>query len=228
MGFLTSYIFKEKLNGDTRSPIASFPIDFPLFSNLNVDVYAPSFEFWLQVVGLLAIEIPIIAIISYVVFYRVLPDRNSFTSLMLVVGVLVPTLFALPYAIIDLLGMENLLLKFLSALLPFMVILKLVETLHFYSPIGIESSCTKFMIYYATPVQPKIADGSFETATKADSIESLRATLVYYLFVSCALSILIGFHYHPFSSHLLLTTEPTTLHHVDIRKILDNFFLACK
>ena len=201
-----------------RAPDASFEI-----ASLHVLIYFPSIKFWSQLFSVLLLDSCFKIVISAIIFKFVLPNRTSIASKLIVFGAIYPTVLGLPYFIIDLLDIDNLFIKFLSGLYPFLTILRLSEMLFDYAPNGCEKSMPGYALYFSTPVTPEMNEekGMFISCSRMDMQQGLSTVGWTFLYTSVLLSCLAPSSYRMFSNNHSAQEDWKCF-------LADNFCIACK
>jgi len=103
-------IFRNKLIEDDRSPLFTFTI-----ADHDLGLFPPAIGFWIQVLAIV-ILVGIFSCAMWAITYSVIiPNRGSTISFLVGFGVVCPLTLMYPFWLLDLLDVQNKLIRFCSS-----------------------------------------------------------------------------------------------------------------
>ena len=231
--------------------VTIFSSSFSAFNRgFQIEMYAPSILFWFQLLMLVCILILAITLpVAYIMFQLVVAksengssrddnaskeSKSSVTSAIIVFGVIIPSLIAAPYYFVELLELQNVILKGFAVVVPLTTIFHVISTFYRYSPRGVEISLTNYLVYNCMMIPPLIVDQKFiPLVGMKEKLTGLKNVLKSYFVVSLLLSFHESLEYGAVASPTLHIEAEDGLYFLlfkiyDTRLLADNFFFACK
>eukprot|EP00594_Rhizosolenia_setigera_P017024 CAMPEP_0178955942 /NCGR_PEP_ID=MMETSP0789-20121207/9912_1 /TAXON_ID=3005 /ORGANISM="Rhizosolenia setigera, Strain CCMP 1694" /LENGTH=415 /DNA_ID=CAMNT_0020637683 /DNA_START=352 /DNA_END=1599 /DNA_ORIENTATION=+ len=155
----------------------------------------------------------IASIVAYIIYFYVIPNRtnnsnsnnsnNSTYNYLLVYGILLPILFTIPFFLIDLFQVDNLIMALGTGFIPLVYCLRCSETTCGFSPKYVEVSFMRYWLWFICPVSILFEDDNNKDgkdnnnnkkpvkATRQDIRNKLWETVRDFILIGFFLSILI-------------------------------------
>lgn len=208
---LKTLIYEQRYDYDYRKPIVQVPINLPLPGSSDsysekrfvFGVLFPSPWFWLKAMSMTFTNLVIASIVAYIIYFYVIPNRNSNNTTtntynyLLVYGILLPILFTIPFFLIDLFQVDNLIMALGTGFIPLVYCLRCSETTCGFSPKYVEISFTRYWLYFICPVSILFDDDKDIKADEKDNnkkpVKATRQDIRNKLWETVRDFILIGF-----------------------------------
>jgi len=203
--------FQKKYLDDDREPVFIFGI--PGMEG-SFGLFAPQAGYWLQLISVYVIGIVVQVFCSVLVYnFIVVPrrkrngcsssssgrnDYNSFAAFIFGYGIIVPSVIAFPYWLLDYLDVHNKVFASAATQVSLVVTFRTIEAMHDTSPRVVEDSLINYVAYYSATVR-HVWDEKTRGRVRVGIVEAIR-NLLRVLFYYHALSILNSFMiFHDFS-----------------------------
>lgn len=136
-------LFHDPLISDNRDPQFTF-----LFQEEKYGFYQINMVFWIQLLIFVVASAISSAIAWTVTYHVVIPNRGKSTIADLVAyGIIIPYTLYIPFKLIDILGVENLIIRFFGAIYPIITFFHTLEAIHGYSPNHVTDSFKSYLRY---------------------------------------------------------------------------------
>lgn len=159
-------------------------------------------------------------------------SKSSVTSAIIVFGVIIPSLVAAPYYLVEKLELQNVILKGFAVVVPLTTIFHVISTFYRYSPRGVEISLTNYLVYNCMMIPPVIVDQKFiPLVGMKEKLTGLKNVVKSYFVVSLVLSFHESLEYGTVASPTPHIEAEDGLYFLlfkiyDTRHLADNFFFA--
>jgi hypothetical protein len=222
-------LFTNKLDKDTRTP-------FYTFSVTGIDgsfgILGTSLPFWVQLATFLLMQSIVRVLLACVVYKCIIERRGTTTAFLVGYGFILPLVVMLPFWLIPLLDIRNMVLQISIASTPIFVFFNCLEAMYGTSPPVVEKNIVMYCIYYSSPI-PFCIDHKTEKLVRATRTEIKTKARDYVINVVSTFlffSILIPMAYAPFpcpreaAAGQPISSIYNLLHW---GHLLNNFIIAC-
>lgn len=146
------------------------------------------------------------ALFAVVIYKTIIPNRGTIGAYLVGWGVIMPISLWIPFEILEILDVQNLVLKLAPCQLPMVVFFRTIEAMYGTSPPIVEATQTNYMIYYTATVHyvwdPKTL--SRVKVTLPEALKNFFRVAYYFHLLSLSLSILMHYKFAPFESPVTL------------------------
>lgn len=217
-------VFSNRLIIDERVPIATLE----LFGR-HFGILAPNPAFWTYLYVLFILQAIAIICFAAIIYKFIVQQRGSFTSYLVGYGILIPLALQLPFWALDMLELDNQMIKMSILSLPVATLFRCLEAMHNTSPRGVESCLPEYLMYAAAVVefQRDEATGEKQRVSRRVVLTTTWQFLIKFAMLSLLMSFLLHHDFRVFSSKLDLTS----FHLMDANMIhpgqlLNNYLVA--
>ena len=193
---VVAQIFADKLTEDNRQPVAFLTIPF---LDGDYGVLLPALSFWLQLVVLLAFQTVLCTVLAVIIYHAIVKRRGTLAAHLIGYGIILPSVLAFPYALIQHLDIQNVMIRFVLYL-PTLISFRCLEAMHTKGNIAAESSVGRYVLYYACliEVQYSLKTNAPQRLTGAELAKRLWRVLAQYFVLSILYSVVAPYSFAPF------------------------------
>jgi hypothetical protein len=192
---------------DYRDPLWTFSIigvgaygderSFP--PTLQYGVYLPSATFWIELIGMLVIQIGVAAATGLFLYWTIIQPKRADTSFAFLIGfgVLLPYWVVWPMVLIRHLDIRNAMFKFaIGCITPTLCIFRTTECIFGFTPESVSKSALDYTFYYASIlIFTRDKNGHLTPCPSSRVLTHLRNFLLFQIVTGVLQSVMTPYQY---------------------------------
>jgi hypothetical protein len=221
-------LFTNKLDKDTSTPFYTFSV--PGIDG-SFGILGSPLPFWVQLATFLLTQSAVRVLLACIVYKYIIQKRGTTTAFLVGYGFVLPLVVILPFVLIPLLDIRNMVLQISIASTPIFVFFNCLEAMYGTSPPVVEKNVVMYCIYYSSPV-PFCIDHKTEElvkATRSEIQKKSRDYMINVVLTSLFFSVLLPVAYSPFPSSREAGGQPVSSIYNLLHwgHLLNNYIVAC-
>lgn len=166
---------------------------------------------------------------AVVIYKYIVQQRRTISAYLLGFGIIIPLACHLPFRLLQVLGIENRVLKMSCTTLACVVSFRCVEAMYQTSlNTAVEASLSNYVVYYSSLINPlwDIKTNQRVLVTRKEVLCNLWTITCQYLILSVVLSYLLAFNFQPFYSQVHLEQFHISWNMIQPGQLANNYLVA--